>query len=166
MKFKQQFKPPLYKFVVYESVEIIQQRLQLAFDRTFGQIMFDIRFNIDGHFTNQEKTTFKIRPAGGVNTHGMSYSFIGNIISLDELTTAVTLTSTYRFIIPFWLFPLLMAGLFCYSIITTSKTIQTETMLLLVGLLIVLYISFKWQPTHSVSLVEDLQKVLKGESER
>ncbi|NID09577.1 hypothetical protein [Fibrivirga algicola] len=165
MKLEQHFRPPIYKFVVYESVEIIQQRLQLAFDRTFGQIMFDVRFNIDGHFTNPEKTTFEIRPAGGVNTQGMSYRFTGNIVLLDELTTAVTLTSTYRFNISFWLFPLLMAVLLCYSIIVTSKPIQTETILLLAGLLIVLYISFKWKPTHSVSLVEDLQKVLKGEPE-
>lgn len=162
-KLKQQFKPTFYKFLMHESVEVIQQRLQLVFERTFGQVMWDIRYNIDGHFIDRSKTTFKIRQTGGINTGGANFYFLGQLVSVDKSTTEIILTPNRSIVFPFWLFLLLWACVFCYAVITSAKPFDLETVLVAAILLTMIFVSSKWKSDPFSSVVKDLKKALKNE---
>ncbi|RRA97942.1 hypothetical protein [Larkinella rosea] len=168
MKIEKQFKSPLYKFVIYESIETTRQRLQQVFDRTFGQVMWDIRFNIQGQFIDQEKSIFKIRQAGGIATTGGGIKFMGKISPIDDSTTEITLTPKNQVVtIPFWIFPLFVAGIICYSFVTSKEPASIKNVVLSAGALLGIYFSFKFlfkfSEVKSLGLLEDFEKVFTSE---
>lgn len=168
MKIEKQFKSSLYKFVIYESIETTRQRLQQVFDRTFGQVMWDIRFNIQGQFIDQEKSIFKIRQAGGIATTGGGITYTGKISSIDELTTEIALTPNNQVIkIPFWTFPLFVAGIICYSFVTLREPATIKNVISSAGAFLAFYFLFKFlfkfTEVKNLGLLEDFEKVFKNE---
>ena len=163
MKIEKYFKSPSYQFVVHEPADSVQQKLQIVFDRNYGQIMFDIRYNIYGRFTNAGRSMFKISQAGSIKTSGIGPYFNGKISPIDKLKTEIILTpGIYISAKVSWLLSLVVGILSIYFVVVSDNPLSPGTLFPSVGMNVVLFILIKVRQLQSDGLIEDFEKVLQG----
>ena len=90
-KISNTLKPKTYEYVINESFEEMQLKLETFFTRGFWKSLFDSEYNVTGNFTNTLKNEFKICLTVGPYTAGGANFYYGTLERINTDSTKIIL---------------------------------------------------------------------------